>query len=122
MSDKLSGWNPELKTEVAEIRPGDTVRVHLRIVEGNRERIQVIQGVVMRMRGNGVDATFTVRRIAAHGIGVERTFMLLSPRIERIEIVRRANVRRAQLYYLRRYRGKAARLREDRSAFERVRK
>jgi len=122
MSDKLSGWNPELKTEVAEIRPGDTVRVHLRIVEGNRERIQVIQGVVMRMRGNGVDATFTVRRIAAHGIGVERTFMLLSPRIERIEIVRRANVRRAQLYYLRRYRGKAARLREDRSGFERVRK
>jgi len=122
MSDKLSGWNPELKTEVAEIRPGDTVRVHLRIVEGNRERIQVIQGVVMRMRGNGVDATFTVRRIAAHGIGVERTFMLLSPRIERIEIVRRAKVRRAQLYYLRRYRGKAARLREDRSAFERVRK
>ncbi len=122
MSDKLSGWNPELKTEVAEIRPGDTVRVHLRIVEGNRERIQVIQGVVMRMRGNGVDATFTVRRIAAHGIGVERTFMLLSPRIERIEIVRRAKVRRAQLYYLRRYRGKAARLREDRSGFERVRK
>lgn len=98
------------------------MRVHLRIVEGNRERIQVIQGVVMRMRGNGVDATFTVRRIAAHGIGVERTFMLLSPRIERIEIVRRAKVRRAQLYYLRRYRGKAARLREDRSAFERVRK
>ncbi len=122
MSDKLSGWNPELKTEVTEIRPGDTVRVHLRIVEGNRERIQVIQGVVMRMRGNGVDATFTVRRIAAHGIGVERTFMLQSPRIERIEIVRRAKVRRAQLYFLRRYRGKAARLREDRSAFERVRK
>lgn len=122
MSDKLSGWNPELKTEVTEIRPGDTVRVHLRIVEGNRERIQVIQGVVMRMRGNGVDATFTVRRIAAHGIGVERTFMLQSPRIERIEIVRRAKVRRAQLYFLRKYRGKAARLREDRSAFERVRK
>ena len=119
MADKLTGWNPDLKTDVGGIRPGDTVRVHLRIVEGNRERIQVIQGVVMRMRGQGVDATFTVRRIAAHGIGVERTFMSLSPRIERIEIVRRAKVRRAQLYFLRKYRGKAARLREDRVAFER---
>ncbi|MGI6367772.1 MAG: 50S ribosomal protein L19 [Anaerolineae bacterium] len=121
MSDKLNGWNPELKSQAADLRPGDTVRVHLRIVEGNRERIQVIQGVVMRMRGEGVDATFTVRRIAAHGIGVERTFMLLSPRIERIEIVRRAKVRRAQLYFLRKYRGKAARLRDDRSALDRVR-
>ncbi|MFO7697980.1 MAG: 50S ribosomal protein L19 [Anaerolineae bacterium] len=120
MTDKLTGWNPDLKTDVAEIRPGDTVRVHLRIVEGNRERIQVIQGVVMRMRNGGVDATFTVRRIAAHGIGVERTFMLLSPRIDHIEIVRRAKVRRAQLYFLRKYRGKAARLREDRSAFDRA--
>jgi len=118
MTDKLSGWNPELNTDVADIRPGDTVRVHLRIVEGNRERIQVIQGVVMRLRGAGPDATFTVRRIAANGIGVERTFMLLSPRIERIEIVRRADVRRAQLYFLRKYRGKAARLREDRSRLE----
>jgi large subunit ribosomal protein L19 len=120
MTDKLSGWNPELKTDVANIRPGDTVRVNPRIIEGNRERIQVIQGVVMRMRGAGVDATFTVRRIAAHGIGVERTFMLISPRIERIEIVRRASVRRAQLYFLRKYRGKAARLREDRSRLERA--
>jgi len=120
MTDKLTGWNPDLKTDVAEIRPGDTVRVHLRIVEGNRERIQVIQGVVMRMRNSGVDATFTVRRIAAHGIGVERTFMLLSPRIDHIEIVRRAKVRRAQLYFLRKYRGKAARLREDRSTFDRA--
>jgi large subunit ribosomal protein L19 len=119
MTDKLSGWNPDLKTEVAEIRPGDTVRVHLRIVEGDRERVQAIQGVVMRMRGEGVDATFTVRRIAAHGIGVERTFPLYSPRLERIEILRRAKVRRAQLYYLRKYRGKAARLKEDRSMFER---
>ena len=119
MTDKLAGWNPDLKTDVAEIRPGDTVRVHLRIVEGDRERVQVIQGVVMRMRGEGVDATFTVRRIAAHGIGVERTFPLYSPRLERIEILRRAKVRRAQLYYLRKYRGKAARLKEDRSMFER---
>ncbi len=119
MADKLAGWNPDLKTDVAEIRPGDTVRVHLRIIEGDRERIQVIQGVVMRMRGEGVDATFTVRRIAAHGIGVERTFPLYSPRLERIEILRRAKVRRAQLYYLRKYRGKAARLKEDRSLYER---
>jgi large subunit ribosomal protein L19 len=119
MTDKLAGWNPDLKTDVAEIRPGDTVRVHLRIVEGDRERIQVLQGVVMRMRGEGVDATFTVRRIAAHGIGVERTFPLYSPRLERIEILRRAKVRRAQLYYLRKYRGKAARLKEDRSMYER---
>ncbi len=119
MTDKLSGWNEDTLADVADIRPGDTVRVHLRIVEGNRERTQVIQGVVMRMRGSGVDATFTVRRVAAHGIGVERTFMLHSPRIERIEILRRAKVRRAQLYYLRKYRGKAARLREDRSMYER---
>lgn len=119
MTDKLAGWNPDLKTDVADIRPGDTVRVHLRIIEGDRERIQVIQGVVMRMRGSGVDATFTVRRIAAHGIGVERTFPLHSPRLERIEILRRAKVRRAQLYYLRKYRGKAARLKEDRSMYER---
>jgi large subunit ribosomal protein L19 len=122
MTDKLQGWNPDLKTDVADIRPGDTVRVHLRIVEGERERVQVIQGVVMRMRGEGVDATFTVRRIAAHGIGVERTFPLHSPRLERIEILRRAKVRRAQLYYLRKYRGKAARLKEDRSMYERGRK
>ncbi len=119
MTDKLAGWNPDLKTDVADIRPGDTVRVHLRIIEGDRERIQAIQGVVMRMRGEGVDATFTVRRIAAHGIGVERTFPLYSPRLERIEILRRAKVRRAQLYYLRKYRGKAARLKEDRSLYER---
>lgn len=122
MTDKLQGWNPDLKTDVAEIRPGDTVRVHLRIVEGERERVQVIQGVVMRLRGEGVDATFTVRRIAAHGIGVERTFPLHSPRLERIEILRRAKVRRAQLYYLRKYRGRAARLKEDRSIYERDRK
>ena len=122
MTDKLQGWNPDLKTDVAEIRPGDTVRVHLRIVEGERERVQVIQGVVMRLRGEGVDATFTVRRIAAHGIGVERTFPLHSPRLERIEILRRAKVRRAQLYYLRKYRGRAARLKEDRSMYERDRK
>ena len=97
-----------------EIEAGDTVKVHLRIVEGNRERIQVFQGVVIRKRRGGNDENFTVRRIASHGIGVERTFLFKSPRIEKIEITRRAKVRRAQLYYLRNRRGKAARLKERR--------
>lgn len=97
-----------------EIAPGDTVKVHVRIVEGNRERVQVFQGVVIRLRKGGNDANFTVRRIASHGIGVERTFLLKSPRVEKIEITRRAKVRRAQLYYLRDRRGKSARLKERR--------
>ncbi len=98
-----------------ELRPGDTVRVHVRIVEGDRERIQVFQGVVIRYRRGGNEANFTVRRIASHGIGVERTFLLNSPRVDKIEVVRRAKVRRAQLYYLRDRRGKAARLKERRN-------
>lgn len=97
-----------------ELASGDTVKVHLRIVEGNRERIQVFQGVVIRLRRGGNDANFTVRRIASHGVGVERTFLLKSPRVEKIEVVRRAKVRRAQLYYLRDRRGKSARLKERR--------
>lgn len=97
-----------------KLASGDTVKVHLRIVEGDRERIQVFQGVIIRLRGGGNEANFTVRRIASHGIGVERTFLLKSPRVEKIEIVRRAKVRRAQLYYLRNRRGKAARLKERR--------
>lgn len=97
-----------------EVTSGDTVKVHVRIVEGDRERIQVFQGVVIRARGGGNDANFTVRRIASHGVGVERTFLLKSPRVEKIEIVRRAKVRRAQLYFLRDRRGKAARLKERR--------
>jgi large subunit ribosomal protein L19 len=97
-----------------ELRSGDTVKVHVRIVEGNRERIQVFQGVVIRLRRGGNEANFTVRRIASHGVGVERTFLLKSPRVEKIEILRRAKVRRAQLYYLRERRGKAARLKERR--------
>jgi large subunit ribosomal protein L19 len=97
-----------------EIRPGDRVRVHMRIVEGDRERVQVFQGVVMRKRKGGINANFTVRRIAAHGVGVERTFFLASPRLEKIEVASHAHVRRAQLYYLRGRRGKAARLREKR--------
>jgi large subunit ribosomal protein L19 len=97
-----------------ELAAGDNVKVHLRIIEGDRERIQVFQGIVIRLRGGGNEANFTVRRIASHGVGVERTFLLKSPRIEKIEITRRAKVRRAQLYYLRDVRGKAARLKERR--------
>ncbi len=97
-----------------QIESGDTVKVHVRIVEGARERVQVFQGVVIRKRKGGNEANFTVRRIASHGIGVERTFLLRSPRVEKIEILRRAKVRRAQLYYLRERRGKSARLKERR--------
>jgi large subunit ribosomal protein L19 len=97
-----------------QLRAGDTVKVHARIVEGDKERIQVFQGIVIRLRGGGNDANFTVRRIASHGIGVERTFLLKSPRVDKIEILRRAKVRRAQLYFLRDVRGKAARLKESR--------
>ncbi len=98
-----------------QLHPGDTVRVHVRIVEGNRERIQVFQGIVIRLRGGGNDANFTVRRIASHGVGVERTFLLRSPRIDQIEVMRNAKVRRAQLYYMRGRTGKAARLKEKRA-------
>jgi large subunit ribosomal protein L19 len=99
---------------IPQLRPGDTVRVHFRIVEGDRERTQVFQGTVMRLRKGGANANFTVRRIASHGVGVERTFLLNSPRLERVEILRHAKVRRAQLYYLRGRMGKAARLKERR--------
>lgn len=95
-----------------QLRPGDTVRVHVRIVEGNRERIQVFPGIVIRLRGGGDNANFTVRRIASHGIGVERTFLLNSPRIEQIEVLKHGKVRRAQLYYMRGRSGKSARLKE----------
>jgi len=102
------------KAEHPKLAPGDTVKVHVRIVEGNRERVQIFQGVVIRLRKGGNNANFTVRRIASHGVGVERTFLLQSPRVEKIEITRSAKVRRAQLYYLRDRRGKAARLKERR--------
>jgi len=100
--------------EIPQLRPGDTVRVHFRIVEGDRERVQVFQGTVMRLRKGGANANFTVRRIAAHGVGVERTFLLGSPRLEKVEVLRHVHVRRAQLYYLRGRKGKAARLKEKR--------
>lgn len=104
-----------LKSDLDQLRTGDDVQVHYRIVEGERERIQLVRGTIMRMRkGGGANANFTVRRIAAHGIGVERTFPLHSPRIEKIEVLRHAHVRRAKLYFLRDRQGKAARLREKR--------
>ncbi len=103
-----------LKGSVPEFGVGDTVRVSVKVVEGTRERTQVFEGVVMRKRGGGINASFTVRRIASHGIGVERTFLLNSPRVEKIEVVRRGVVRRAQLYYLRGLTGKAARIKERR--------
>lgn len=115
--DLLESLNRQLEqdTNVPELAPGDQVKVHIRIVEGERERVQVFQGTVIRVRGSGANGTFTVRRIASHGIGVERTFLIHSPRLERVEIMRRAHVRRARLYYLRGRKGKKARLRERRA-------
>jgi len=103
----------QLKTDLPEFRPGDTVKVYFKVVEGNRERIQPYEGVVIRKRGSGLSATFTVRRVS-YGVGVERTFPLHSPRIEKIEVTRRGKVRRARLYYLRKLTGKAARIAERR--------
>lgn len=105
---------PMLRTDHPEFGAGDTVRVGVRVVEGNKERIQVFEGVVMRRRNGGINENFTVRRVAAHGIGVERTFLVNSPRIDKIEVLRRGKVRRAQLYYLRKLSGKAARIKEKR--------
>ena len=99
---------------IPELRPGDTVKVHNRIVEGEQERVQVFQGTVMRIHGSGDKCRFTVRRIASHGVGVERTFFYASPRLEKVEVIRQSHVRRAQLYYLRERSGKAARLRGKR--------
>ncbi len=104
----------QYRAEVPEFGPGDTVRVHAKVVEGNRERVQVFEGVVIRRRAGGINENFTVRRIASHGIGVERTFLLHSPRIDKIEVTRRGDVRRAKLYYLRGRTGRAARITERR--------
>ncbi|MCX7971327.1 MAG: 50S ribosomal protein L19 [Negativicutes bacterium] len=103
----------QLRGDVPEFIPGDTVRVQVRVVEGNRERLQAFEGVVIRRKGSGIRETFTVRRIS-YGVGVERTFPLHSPRIDKIEVVRRGVVRRAKLYYIRKLTGKAARIRERR--------
>jgi len=102
--------NQQLKDKLPKMESGDTVRVHTRIVEGDRERVQVFQGTIIRLRSGGINANFTVRRIASDGIGVERTFPIHSPRVEKVEVLRHARVRRANLYYLRGRTGKAARL------------
>ena len=103
----------QMKTDLPEIRPGDTVRVSVRVIEGNRERLQNYDGTVLRVRGGGLDQMVTVRRISS-GVGVERTFMLHSPRVEKIEVTRHGHARRAALYFLRERVGKAATLREKR--------
>jgi len=103
----------EMKGKTPEVRIGDTVRVHIRIVEGNKERVQVVEGVLIKMRGSQNRKTITVRKVS-FGVGVERIFPLHSPRVEKVEIVKHAKVRRAKLYYLRELRGKAARLKEVR--------
>ena len=104
----------QLRTDIPEFGAGDTVRVAVRVVEGDRERLQDFEGVVIRRRAGGINENFTVRRIGAHGIGVERTFPLHSPRLDTIKVVRRGKVRRAKLYYLRHLSGKAARIKERR--------
>jgi large subunit ribosomal protein L19 len=103
--------NAQLRQDIPEIKSGDTVRLQVKVVEGTRERLQPFEGVVMRLRGGGVNRNFTVRKIT-NGVGVERTFLINSPRIEKIEVLRHARVRRKQLYYLRGLTGKAARLKE----------
>lgn len=103
----------QLKSSIPEFRPGDTVRVNVRIVEGNRERVQAFEGFVIAIQGSGIRRTFTVRKVS-YGVGVERIFPIHSPRLETIEVVRRGQVRRAKLFYLRNLRGRAARIKEKR--------
>jgi large subunit ribosomal protein L19 len=102
-----------LRSDIPEFRPGDTLKVHVRVIEGSRERTQIFQGVVIRRQGDGIRETFTVRKIS-FGVGVERTFPVHSPNIAKIERVTRGDVRRAKLYYLRELRGKAAKIKEKR--------
>ena len=103
------------RDDIPAFRPGDTLKVHVRVVEGNRSRVQVFQGVCIRIQGSGIGRTFTVRKVS-FGVGVERTFPLHTPIIERVEVVTRGDVRRAKLYYLRNLRGKAAKIKEKREA------
>ena len=105
--------NDQLRTDIPDFRPGDTVRIHARVVEGTRERIQLFEGVVIKRHGSGISETYTVRKIS-NGVGVERTFPLHTPRVAAIDVVRQGRVRRAKLYYLRDLHGKAAGIRERR--------
>jgi large subunit ribosomal protein L19 len=110
----LDGLDAEsLRTDVPDFRPGDTLKVHVRVVEGSRERVQLFQGVLIRRQGSGVRETFTVRKVS-FGVGVERTFPVHTPIIQKIEVATRGDVRRAKLYYLRDLRGKAAKIKEKR--------
>ena len=102
----------QMRVDLPYFRPGDTVKVHIRIIEGEKERVQIFQGVVLKRKRGMMNATFTVRKISHGGVGVEKTFALHSPRIETIEVVSEGRVRRSRLYYLRDRRGKAARIRE----------
>jgi large subunit ribosomal protein L19 len=106
-----------LRSDIPKFRAGDTLKVHVRVIEGSRERVQVFKGVVIRRQGGGIRETFTVRKIS-FGVGVERTFPVHSPNISEIEVDRRGDVRRAKLYYLRELRGKAAKIKEKREARE----
>jgi large subunit ribosomal protein L19 len=101
----------QLKADIPNFNAGDTVKVHVKVVEGTRQRIQLFEGVVIRRKNGGINSTFTVRRMS-YGVGVERTFLLHSPMIDKIEVVREGRVRRAKLYYLRKLTGKAARIKE----------
>ena len=105
--------NASKRDDIPAFRPGDTVKVHVKVVEGNRSRVQVFKGVVIRRQGGGLQETFTVRKVS-FGVGVERTFPLHTPIVEKIEVVTRGDVRRAKLYYLRELRGKAAKIKEER--------
>ncbi|MBN1305539.1 MAG: 50S ribosomal protein L19 [Anaerolineales bacterium] len=112
MTDLLKAVEAEVNPNIPELRPGDTVSVHVRIKEGDRERIQEFKGVVIRKRNSGNNANFTVRRTASNGIGVERTFLMRSPRIDKVVVERHSHVRRAQLYFMRERTGKSARLKQ----------
>jgi large subunit ribosomal protein L19 len=114
MAEAFKAVEAPEKNDLPELNPGDSVSVHFRIQEGDRERVQEFKGTIIRIRKGGNDANFTVRRTASHGIGVERTFPIRSPRLEKIELQRRAHVRRSKLYYLRDRSGKKARLKEKR--------
>ncbi|SRR6056297_2321614 len=106
--------NEQMKKDVPDFRPGDTVRVHVKVVEGSRERIQVFEGIVMKKKGGSSKETFTVRRVS-YGVGTERVFPVHSPKIDKIEVVRKGSVRRAKLNYLRKRKGKSARVKEKRN-------
>jgi len=116
MSNVIADLGSSIKRDdVPDFRAGDTIKVHVKVVEGNRSRVQIFQGVVIRIQGAGIGRTFTVRKVS-FGVGVERTFPLHSPIFEQIEVVTRGDVRRAKLYYLRNLRGKAAKIKERREA------